>query len=378
MKALVFEGPGSMKVHDVPEPQITADQVLVRPLVTGICLTDVASYNGLFPRPATEPDGYPNELPGLIIGHETCAEIVEVGKGVNGWKVGQRVAVEPTVFCQQCEMCEAGLYELCTTFNSPKQSLGINSQHPDGTPHLHGAMAELCAVPQEMLYSVTSGLSDAAGASIEVLALCYTRLRASGIGVGDQVVVLGAGFDSYLLAQLADLAASNVVIVDPFEVRRTVASARFEHVVDPGSTDVLEYVQKVMPGGADVVFTGADTIDLACSLVRDGGTLSASDSGTWNCRSPEPALLAQQNLEPGTDYPRMVRPAPMRSYTHHHERWRGGQLRHCYDICVQLAERGRLDLESYYDLIPVAELERMESVFPDYYEKHFRVGLTSA
>jgi len=56
----------------------------------------------------------------------------------------------------------------------------------------------------------------------------------------------------------------------------------------------------------------------------------------------------------------MVRPAPLRSYTHHHERWRGGQIRHCYDICSQMAERGRLDLESYYDLIPVSELERME------------------
>ena len=67
--------------------------------------------DGWYELPATDPNSYPSELPGIIIGHEASAEIIEIGREVTDWSVGDRVAIEPTVFCQHCAMCKAGLYE---------------------------------------------------------------------------------------------------------------------------------------------------------------------------------------------------------------------------------------------------------------------------
>lgn len=251
MKALVFEGPGAMKVKDMPEPRLRPREVMVRPLVTAVCLTDVASYDGWYTIPATHPDSYPSELPGIIIGHESSAQIIEVGPDVTDWSVGDRVAIDPTVFCQHCEMCKVGLYEACTTIDAPKQALGINSQNPDGSPRYHGLFAEYAAVPIEMMYRVPDAVSATAAASIEVLGIAYTRLRAANARIGDDVVVFGAAFDYLVLAQLAALSAANVIVIDPYAVRRSVARKYFEHVVDPTTIDVVDYVHSVMPAGAE-------------------------------------------------------------------------------------------------------------------------------
>jgi threonine dehydrogenase-like Zn-dependent dehydrogenase len=373
MKALVFERPGAMKVHDVPEPKLRPGEVLVRPLVTGVCLTDVANYDGWYANLAPHPDSYPGGLPGIIIGHETSAQIIEVGKDAGAWKVGDRVAVEPTVFCQHCRNCTEGLYEFCTTYDKPKQALGINSHHPDGKPKYHGLFAEYAAVPVEMLFSVPDKISGTAAASIEIGAIAYTRLRASGAGIGDNVVVFGASFDYLVVAQMAALSAANVVVIDPFAVRRKVAKKLFEHVIDPNTTDIVDYVRSVMPDGADVTFTGCDTLDEAVAITRDQGMMSVTPVGSYHPRRADPERLKKQRMR--LEYlPRMIRIAPP-TPIHCHERWKGGQRRHCYDIVAEMLAQGRLDLESYCDILPFARFNEMETVFDNYHEKNFRVGV---
>jgi (R,R)-butanediol dehydrogenase/meso-butanediol dehydrogenase/diacetyl reductase len=373
MKAMVFEGPGAMKVRSVPEPTLRSGEVMVRPLVTAVCLTDVASYDGWYPLPATHPDSYPSELPGIIIGHEASAEIIEVGPDVTHWAIGERVAIEPTVFCGQCALCKVGLYEACTTIAAPKQALGINSQNSDGTPRYHGLLAEYAAVPVEMLYRVPDAVSPTAAASIEVLGIAYTRLRASNARIGDDVVVFGAAFDYLVLGQLAALSAANVIVIDPFAVRRNVAKKFFEHVVDPTTTDVVEYVHSVMPAGADVTFTGADTLDSAVAVTRTRGMLSVAPVGSWQPRRADPELIKHQRVR--LEYlPRLIQLAPP-TMIHCHEQWKGGQVRHCYDIVAQLLAQGRLDAESYCRIIPFDRFTELEGAFENYHENQFRVGV---
>ena len=376
MKALVFEGPGAMKVRDMPEPKLRPGEVLVRPLVTGVCLTDVASYDGWYPLPATHPDSYPSELEGIIIGHESSGEIIEIGRGVNGWKLGDRVAIEPTVFCQHCTMCQEGLYEFCTTYDRPKQALGINSQNPDGTPKYHGLFSEYAAVPTEMMYRVPDEVSATAAASIEILGIGYTRLRATNARIGDNIVVFGAAFDYLVVAQMAALSAANVIVIDPYAVRRKVAKPFFEHVVDPNATDVVDYVQTVMPGGADVTFTGCDTLDMAVACTRSRGMMSVAPVGSWHPRRPDPELVKKQRMR--LEYlPRMIQVAPP-TPIHCHERWKGGQMRHCYEIVAQLLAQGRIDAESYCDILPFERFTDIEKAFENYHERNFRVGVNFA
>jgi threonine dehydrogenase-like Zn-dependent dehydrogenase len=373
MKALVFEGPGSMKVRTVPEPKLGPGEVIVRPIVTGICLTDVASYDGWYPLQPPHPDSYPAELPGIIIGHEASAEIVEVGGDAGAWKVGDRVAIEPTVFCQRCAMCRTGLYEYCTTYDKPKQALGINSHHPDGTPRYHGLFANYAAVPHEMLFRVPDGVSGTAAASIEIAAIAYTRLRSSNARIGDDVVFFGAAFDYLVVAQLASLSAANVIVIDPIEVRREAARRFFEHVIDPQTTDVVDYVKCLMPAGADVTFTGVDTLDLATEVTRDRGMLSVTPVGSWMPRRADPELMKKQRTRLEW-LPRMLQLAPP-TPIHCSEVWKGGQVRHCYDIVAQLLAQGRIDLESYCNILPFERFEELESTFVNYHERNFRVGV---
>jgi threonine dehydrogenase-like Zn-dependent dehydrogenase len=333
----------------------------------------VASYDGWYPLPPTHPDSYPAEVPGIIIGHEVSAEIIEVPRGETTWKVGDRVAVEPTVFCQHCKMCRDGLYEFCTTYDKPKQALGINSQNPDGSPKYHGLFAEYGAVPSEMLYRIPDGVSGTAGASIEVLGIAYTRLRATNARIGDDIVMFGGAFDYLAVAQMAALSAANIIVIDPFPVRRAVAQKLFKHVIDPTTTDVVEYVHSIMPDGADVTFTGCDTLDLAVACTRTRGMMSVTPVGSWQPRRADPELLKKQRMR--LEYlPRMIRIAPP-TPIHCHEQWKGGQVRHCYDIVAQLLQQGRFDAESYCNILPFSRFKEMEGLFENYHERNFRIGV---
>jgi (R,R)-butanediol dehydrogenase/meso-butanediol dehydrogenase/diacetyl reductase len=104
-----------MVVRETPEPVSKPGHVIVRTHFCAICLTDVANYDGLYPLPATDPRSYPRELDGITIGHEPMGILVDVPNGIEVWKAGDRVTIDPTVFCGTCEMCVRGLYEMCTT-----------------------------------------------------------------------------------------------------------------------------------------------------------------------------------------------------------------------------------------------------------------------
>jgi threonine dehydrogenase-like Zn-dependent dehydrogenase len=111
MKALVINCPGEMEVKEAAEPKPGAGEVLIRVRASGICGTDVHILEGGF------PGAYP-----LIPGHEFCGEVVEVGPGCSRIKVGDRVAVEPNVPCNNCPECLRGDHHYCRNMIVP----GVN------------------------------------------------------------------------------------------------------------------------------------------------------------------------------------------------------------------------------------------------------------
>lgn len=173
MRALVKvdQGYGNLEVREVQDPQIAADQVLIKVKAAGICGSDVKHYRG-----ATKI-----RTP-IILGHEFSGEIVEVGEEAGDWSEGGRVTSETSAHvCGRCFYCRTGDYHLCTE----RKGLGSG---------VDGAFAEYVAVPARLLHRIPDGLSYEETTLIQPCAdVVNAVFRKAEIFPGDTVVVLGPG-----------------------------------------------------------------------------------------------------------------------------------------------------------------------------------------
>ncbi len=245
---------GELVVEEVPEPQYGPRDVLLAVDSCGICGTDRYIFTG----------DYPVRFP-IVLGHEFAGTVVAIGSEVETLAVGDRVTVDPNVFCGTCAFCRRGLVNLCTRLDP----LGITQS---------GGYAQYTAVPERNAYLLTDTVSFHSAALIEPLSCCVRGMEVAGIQRGDTVVVLGAGPMGCMLTQLIRLeGASRIIVSEPNAARRALAlSLGADLAVDSGEP-VREQVTEATDGlGADVVFEAAGraiTAELALDLVRRGGTV---------------------------------------------------------------------------------------------------------
>ncbi len=170
MKAAAFKRQNEMEVIDVPEPKADTGQVLLKVHDCGICGSDLhACQYGL------------GMTPGSIMGHEFCGSVYELGPGVSGFKIGQRVAALPFRFCGECERCKAGLEIHCHKL----QGLGLGQ--------LPGAYAEFVSCPASSLFPLPDQVSSREGALVEPLSVGLHAIKRSRLEPGMTVLVMGAG-----------------------------------------------------------------------------------------------------------------------------------------------------------------------------------------
>ena len=141
MKALVLEKYNHLVYKDVPDPLIKSDDVLIRVKACGICGSDVHGLDGSTGR----------RIPPMIMGHEASGVIIETGKNVTGWKSGDRVTFDSTVYPLNDWFTLEGLYNL----SDNREVLGVSP----GTYKRDGAFAEFIAVPQHILYKIPGNVS---------------------------------------------------------------------------------------------------------------------------------------------------------------------------------------------------------------------------
>ena len=207
-----------------------------------------------------------------VIGHEFAGVVAHAGDGVTAFKVGDRVCMDPVVPCRACAYCKAGLENVCQN----RQAMGYE---------FDGAFAEYIRIPAIALqagnvFRVPEGMSFEAAALSEPLACCINGQKNAQVGVGDSVVILGAGPIGLMHAALARVAGARQVIVsEPNPVRREAALARgVNHACDPTRENLLEFVRQRTDGlGADVVILAIGVPALAneaLSLVRKGGRVN--------------------------------------------------------------------------------------------------------
>ncbi len=261
MKALVkyAHGVGKVEIREVPGPKIKPDEVLVEVKAAGICGTDIHIYHGRFPC-----------WPPVILGHEFSGEIVEKGKNVLGFDVGDRVTGEPHIgACGNCYNCRQGHMEVCMAKRSP--GWGID-----------GAFTRYIKFPPTLLHKVPENISYEEAAAMEPTAAVYQALFLRGMmKPSDFAVIFGPGFSGILCALMANAVAPGRVVL----VGRSTSAIRLKaarnlpcgYVLNSDEENPLEKVMD-MTGeiGADIVIdtVGSEkVINQAFSLIRRRGRI---------------------------------------------------------------------------------------------------------
>ncbi len=252
MKAAVYEAPGRIEVREVPDPECPDEGLLLKVLACAICGTDVKLYR----------HGHRHIRPPRITGHELCGEIIKVGRRVEGYELGRRVAVAPAVPCDTCDTCRRGFFGMC------------DNLAPIGY-QFDGAFAELMVVPPiavrtHCVNAVPDNVSDHEAALAEPLACAINGQDLSRVGEGDTVLVIGGGPLGCLHSQLAHARdASTVVLAD----------------ISPERLDMARSV-----AGADVyVVTNAEPLKVVVDRVSSGRGM---DRVIVACASPEAQVEA--------------------------------------------------------------------------------------
>lgn len=259
MKALVLEEYNKFVLKEVEKPRIQPDEVLVRIQACSICGSDVHGMDGSTGR----------RIPPVIMGHEAAGIIEQVGQNVEGWKEGDRVTFDSTLYCGECEFCKRGEVNLCDN----RRVFGVSC----GEYRFNGAFAEYAAVNQRILYKLPEEVSFLQAAMIEPLSIAVHAVRVSNIAQDQDVAVVGTGMIGLLLVQvLAAKGCRKLIAVDVDDDKLALAK-RFgaTHIVNSKGDAVKEILEITQGRGLDASFEAVGievTGNIAIKSLRKGGT----------------------------------------------------------------------------------------------------------
>ncbi len=181
MKGLVLTAVKKMEIQDLPKPSVLPNEVLVQTKYAGICGTDHALYNGL--------PGSAKAVPPIVLGHENSGVVAAVGANVTNVKVGDRVTVDPNIYCGQCYYCRTGRPELCDHLSA----VGVTR---------NGGLAEYFTAPASVVYELPDSISFKAGATIEPISCAVHGVQLLHLTPYAKALVIGDGFMGQLFVQI--------------------------------------------------------------------------------------------------------------------------------------------------------------------------------
>lgn len=252
----VMTAPGEIIFREIPIPAPQAGEVLVRIQMIGVCGSDIHVYHGKHPFTS-----YP-----VTQGHEVSGEIAALGEGVEGLRIGQKVTIEPQVYCGKCYPCTHGKYNLC-------EELKVMGFQTTGTASTYFATDASKITP------IADGLSFEEGAMVEPLAVAVHAVKQLGDVTGKKVAVLGAGPIGNLVAQVAKgMGAERVMVTDISDYRLELAQkCGADCIVNTAKEEFGKaLVEAFGPDKADVIYdcAGNDTtMNQAIRCARKGSTI---------------------------------------------------------------------------------------------------------
>ncbi len=227
MRAVVLTAPKKLELKEVPVPEPQAGQVLLKVEATAVCRSDVSGYL----------NKHPMIQPPRIMGHECAGTVEKVGPGVSKWHPGDQIVVETFFYaCGSCPGCRAGRYNVCNDV----KVIGHN---------VDGAFAQYALANASFIYPKPPGVSFDEAALTEPLSVGVHAIRRCGIGVGDFVVILGAGAIGLMCLQVAKASGAEVLIADLVDSKLALAKKLgADHVVDAKKEDTVEAVRRITKG----------------------------------------------------------------------------------------------------------------------------------
>jgi len=245
-----------IRIQEMPKPKIGSDEVLVEMKACGVCGSDLM-------------DWYLRSRAPLVLGHEPAGVIVDAGKNVKGFRVGDRVFAHHHVACLECHYCIRGDYTMCPQFLQT---------------HIEpGGFAEYFKVPAPNLQidtlKLSSSLSYEEATLIEPVGCCIRAQSKAGLRKGDSVAVIGAGPSGIIHAMLAKISdAAQVLITDIVDYRLKMAERLgADLAVNPQRENLVERVREATGSrGADVAIVTAPNVkavEEGVQIVRRGGKL---------------------------------------------------------------------------------------------------------
>jgi len=256
MKVAMYHSLDDIRTLDMPKPRVDSDEVLVEMKACGICGSDLMEW-------------YLRSRAPLVLGHEPAGVLVEAGKNVKGFEVGDRVFAHHHVADLTCYYCQHGDYTLCPQF---------------AQTHLEpGGFAEYFKVPAPNLQVDTlklpHGLSYEEATLIEPVGCCIRAQNKVSVQKGDSVVVIGAGPSGIIHTMLAKIAgARQVLITDIVDYRLKMAERLgADLTINPQNENVAEKVKQATENkGADIAIVtapNAKAVEDSIQTIRRGGRL---------------------------------------------------------------------------------------------------------
>jgi L-iditol 2-dehydrogenase len=282
MKSLLLSEYNHLEIADMPLPTIGPDEVLVRVEACGICGSDVHGFDGSTGR----------RIPPIVMGHEAAGTIDSVGSNVRGFKPGDRVTFDSTVYCGQCKYCASGDVNLCDN----RQVIGVSC----GDYRRHGAFAEFVVVPQRIVYHLPESIAFSEAAMLEAVSVALHGVRVSEVKGGETALVIGAGMIGLLTLQAAHAAGCKQVFISDVDTTRLTLAGQVgaDKTLHTSGAELLAEVQKLTEGrGVDIVYEAVgrdETIASAIDCVRKGGTVSLIGNITPEVTLPLQKVVSRQ------------------------------------------------------------------------------------
>ncbi len=256
MRVAVYHSNDDVRLEQRPRPPIGPGELLMRIEASGVCGSDVMEWYRLPKAP-------------IVLGHEVAGTVEEVGAGVDGFKVGDRIVTTHHVPCMTCRYCSTDRHAVC-------ESLRTTSFDP-------GGFAEYVRLPavnvERGTFLIPEGISFEEASFVEPLACVVRALRLSRMGAGDSVAVLGAGVSGVMMIQVARVLDAGRIIATDVVPERLELAHRFgaDVTLRGDAPDVVEQILAANDGvGIEqvLVCTGARPVaEQALQIADLGGTV---------------------------------------------------------------------------------------------------------
>lgn len=284
MRANVFHAPNEIRVEEVARPHAGPGEAVIKITLTTICGTDLHILRGEYP-----------VKPGLVIGHEPVGLIEELGEGLNGYKIGDRVLVGAITPCGQCRACLSGQWSQCGHGHGCEAIGGWRFGNT-----INGAQAEYLLVPnaQANLAKIPDDLTDEQVVLLaDIASTGFSGAESANIKIGDTAVIFAQGPIGLCATAGAKLIGASFIIGVESDPVRVEMSKRMgaDVVLDPHDIDLLAKIKKLTDGGADVAIEALgiqQTFENCLRALRPGGTLSSLGVYSGKLQVPYDAFAA--------------------------------------------------------------------------------------